>query len=112
MTTNFHVSHDSKLYELFAERIAEGDTLETWRVSARGDVNRFVTITNNRPYLHANHQYKAYYKWTIVEGDNTYKRIVDLITNQLEYYIRGLWKPPRKGKAVTTPIESPQIKLF
>ena len=112
MTTSFHVSHDSKLYELFAERVALTETLETWRVSSRGDVNRFITLANNRPYLHERHQYKSFYKWTVLEGDATYRRIVDLITSQLDYFIRGQWKPPKKGKTVAQPTTTPQGKLF
>lgn len=98
MTTTFMCSHDGKAFEFSAERVRVDDALETWRVSSRGDVNRFITITNNRPGLHARYQYKAFYKWTVVEGDYDYRRIVSLITNQLEYYIKGLWKPPLKGK--------------
>lgn len=112
MTTSFTLSHDSKTYELFAERVALNESLETWRVSARGDMNRFITLTNNRPFLHERHQYKAFYKWTMVEGDQAYKRIKALITNHLEYFIKGQWKPPKKGKPQQTPSESPQGKLF
>lgn len=110
MNTTFTLSHDSKTFELFAEMVNATEDVETWRVSSRLDKSTFITLTNNRPYLHARHQYKAFYKWTIVEGDYTFKRIKDLITNKVEYYIKGLWKPPRK-KDLQAP-RPPQGKLF
>lgn len=110
MNTTFTLSHDSKIFELFAERVTVGDEIETWRVSHRADRNSFMTVSNNRPYLHARHQYKAFYKWTLIESNHAFKRIQDLITNQIEYYIKGLWKPPTK-KELRTPV-APQGKLF
>ena len=111
MTTTFVLSHDSKIFELFAERVSVTEELETWRVCNRGDTNRFITLSNNRPYLHSRHQYKAFYKWTVIEGDHSYRRIRDLITNKIEYHIKGLWKPPTKAETTkNAPVK--QSKLF
>jgi hypothetical protein len=42
--------------------------------------------------------------------------MVSLITNLLEYHIKGLWKPPLKGNKDTNeaalPQNNPQGKLF
>lgn len=97
MQCNFTLSHDSKTYEAIAERVALDDTLETWRVST-GVMSTvcFIALTNNHPDLHARHHYKAFYKWMVLESDHTYRCIVDVIINYVEYYIKGLWKPPKK----------------
>lgn len=97
MTTSFTLSHDSKVFELFAERVSVGEDIETWRVQSRTDTNSFLTVTNNRPLLHRQHSYKAFFKWTVLEGDYTLRRITMLVTHHLDYYIKGQWKPPTKG---------------
>ena len=116
MTKSFHLSHEGTNYDFLAERVKVDDTLEVWRVSSRLDVNSFLALSNDRPLLHQKHQYRANYKWTVLEGEPIYRRMVSLITNLLEYHIKGLWKPPLKGKKDTKAAPSsennPQGKLF
>lgn len=99
MTTSFTLSHDSNTHELFAERVSETDSIETWRVYSRGDQNTFIELSNDRPRLHAQSLYTARYKWTVLEGAPQYRKMVTQITTYLEYEIRGRWKPPTKGVA-------------
>ena len=116
MTTSFHLSHEGKNYNFLAERVKVDDTLEVWRVSSRLHTNSFLALSNDRPLLHQKHEYSASYKWTVLEGEPIYRRMVSLITNLLEYHIKGLWKPPVKGKKDTKqaalPQNNPQGKLF
>lgn len=113
MTCNFTLSHEGITYELFAEKTGESDALETWRVASRLDQNAFVALSNDRPLLHTKHRYMASYKWTVLEGNLQYRKMVLQITTYLEYYIKGLWRPLKKGKSELTPATgNPQGKLF
>src|SRR4051812_49422221 len=99
MTCNFTLSHEGATYELVAEKVADTETLETWHVSSQRHKNAFLALSNNRPLLHTAHRYTARYTWTVLEGDSQYRIMVLQITTYLEYYIKGLWRPPKKGKA-------------
>lgn len=114
MTCNFTLSHEGTTYELVAEKVGQTDVLETWHVSSPLDRNAFITLWNDRPLLHTNHQYTARYKWTILEGDPLYKKMFVQITTYLEYFIKGLWRPPKKGKSEQPKqvVENTQGKLF
>jgi hypothetical protein len=77
------------------------------------DKNAFIVLANDRPLLHTKHRYAAHYKWTVLEGDPLYKEIVPKITTYLEYYIKGLWQPSKKGKPNQKPVTgNPQGQLF
>jgi|GEM_PF-5470360 len=112
MNTNFTLSLEGKIYELQARRIIVTDILERWVIWGRGDENRFLIVTNDRPGLQTIHQYRAPYKWTIEEGDPVYRKMVSQITTYLEYYIKGLWKIPKKENAVAFLDQTLQPKLF
>lgn len=113
MTCNFTLSHEGITYELFAEKIGETDAVETWRVASRLDKNSFVALSNDRPLLRTRHHYTASYKWTVLEGNSQYRKMVSQITTYLEYYIKGLWRPSKKEQPETKPpAENPQGKLF
>lgn len=112
MNCTFTLSHEGKTHELTAVCSQASSTLEIWRVSNRGDQNRFILLSNDRPLLHEKHHYTAQYKWTVVEGEALYKRMVGQITTYLEYHIKGLWKPPKKGREEKKPSDTPQGSLF
>jgi hypothetical protein len=113
MACNFTLSHDGTTYRLFAEKVGETDRLETWRVASQLDKNSFIALSNDRPLLHRERHYTAPYKWTVLEGDPQYRKMVVQITTYLEYYIKGLWRPPKKGKAeLKAGPEHTQGKLF
>jgi hypothetical protein len=112
MTTSFTLSQDGKTFELAAERVAETDILETWRVGSRLDPDVFIALTNDRPLLHQKHLYRTSYKWTVVEGNATYRRMVKQITTYLEYHIKGLWHPPKKIPVETKNEPTSQGNLF
>ena len=97
MTCSFTLSNDGKVHELAAERVAVSDTIETWRVCSRLDPNFFIALSNDKPLLQNKRLYTDQFKWTIIEGEAVYKRMTTQITTYLEYYIKGLWKPPTKG---------------
>jgi len=113
MTCHFTLSHDGATYRLFAEKVRETDTVETWRVRSQLDQNSFIALVNDRPLLHMGRNYTARYKWTVLEGDPQYQKMVLQITTYLEYHIKGLWRPSKKGKPEPKLIaENPQGKLF
>jgi hypothetical protein len=112
MTTNFTLTYEGKIHELEAQCIERSETLERWRIWCRGDQNRFLTLTNDRPRLQTIHLYRAPYKWTIEEGDVVYRKMFSQITTYLEYYIKGLWKSPRKEKVFVPDNGLQQAKLF
>lgn len=113
MTCHFTLSHEGITYELAAEKVAETDVVEMWRVASRLEKNAFIALSNDRPLLHRDHHYQGHYKWTVLEGDPVYKKMVLQITTYLEYYIKGLWRPPKKGKPDLKPVEgNAQGKLF
>lgn len=111
MTCSFTLSHEGKTHELTAVRSSVSDSVEVWRVSGR-DPNLFISLSNDRPLLHQKHLYSARFKWEVLEGEAIYRRMVVQITTYLEYYIKGLWKPPKKGKAEKKLPDTPQGSLF
>lgn len=113
MTCSFTLSHEGATYELVAAKVADTETLETWHVSSRRDKNAFIVFSNDRPLLHNSHLYTARYEWTVLQGDPLYSKMVLQITTYLEYHIKGLWRPPKKGKGESKPVEAnTQGKLF
>lgn len=112
MTTNFTLTLEGKMHELQARRICTTDVLERWVICSRGDEIRFLVVTNDRPCKQSIHQYRASYKWTIEESDPAFRKMVSQITSFLEYYIKGLWKMPKKEGAVAFLNQSLQPKLF
>ena len=112
MICSFTLTHEGTTHELMAEQVSVNEQTETLRVYSKYDPNTFITLSNNRPSLHAQHLYHIRYKWTAGEGDHSYKRMVGLITNYLEYYIRGLWKPGKKVRQKPVPPINTQGRLF
>lgn len=81
MQFSISIKHERKTIRLQVEKIAETETTEKFRVTAK---NQSFVLQNNRPVIIARGLKYFPLTWKVVEGGYHQQYILDLIVKQIE----------------------------
>ena len=85
---DFSLKQGSRFYKMTVEIIQKNESIELYKVYARGNTSNYIILQNNRPMIRERYKLKTKsLTWKVIEGEIKNRRALNEVIKILEFWI-------------------------